>query len=110
MVALQNGAVGIVAPSHNPSEIRVCTGRDDVAVAAEEACQGKLSAFAQLALSADGVSVNPFTDTLTGEKVFVKMDLERPGKCVSILEDYQRVVTTLTPADAVDRLGLIMAP
>ena len=97
MVALQNGAVGVVAPSRNPSEIRVCTGRDDVAVSADEACQGKLSAFAQLALSADGISVNPFTDTLTGEKVFLKVNVGSPGNCVSLIDSDANVVTSITP-------------
>ena len=82
IVALQNGAVGVVAPSATPSEIRVLTSQDDVAVSADEASQGKLSALAHLALSAGGTSSCSFIDTLTGEKVFVKVDFERPGTCV----------------------------
>ena len=47
IVALQNGVVGVVAPSATPSEIRVLTSQDDVAVSADEASQGKLSAVAR---------------------------------------------------------------
>ena len=67
MVALQNGVIGVVAPSPNASEIRVLTGVDDVAVSAEEASQGKLSAIAQFALSADGISTQAYTPALSLE-------------------------------------------
>ena len=53
MVALQNGVVGVVAPSHDALGIRVLTGVDDVAVSFEEASEGKLSAIAQLARTAE---------------------------------------------------------
>ena len=43
------------------------TGLHDVAVSFEEASEGKLSAVAQLALSADGMSVQALADSVTGE-------------------------------------------
>ena len=110
IVALQNGAVGVVAPSATPSEIRVLTSRDDVAVSTDEAGRGKLSAIAHLALGAGGMSSHTFSDSLTGEKVSVKVGFEGPGECISILDDAQRVVTSLTPSDAVARLNIAMTP
>ena len=82
MVALQNGIIGIVAPSQDESEIRVLTGLHDVAVSFEEASEGKLSKVAQLALSADGMSEQALADSVTGEKRFILPDYGGPGKCV----------------------------
>ena len=78
MVALQNGVVGVVAPSQDASEIRVLTGVDNVAVSFEEASEGKLSAIAQLALSADGLSSQPLADSTTGQKLFLSPDFGGP--------------------------------
>ena len=63
IVALQNGVVGVVAPSLDAAGIRVLTGVDDVAVSFEEASEGKLSAVAQFALSADGIATQPLAIT-----------------------------------------------
>ena len=82
MVALQNGIIGIVAPSQDASGIRVLTGLHDVAVSFEEASEGKLSKVAQLALSADGMSAQALADSVTGEKRFILPDFGGPGKCV----------------------------